>query len=142
MEDFNLIGRNAKDRDATLAERQTRVSRFFETNEQRAASYFVSPELEKAVDVALSLGRPLLLTGEPGSGKTLAAYWIASQLGLPKENFHNFQVRSDSRAIDLCYDFDAVSWFRESQIATEKLKRSASSKHASSDWPSVGVNAT
>ncbi|TCA23621.1 AAA family ATPase [Rhizobium leguminosarum bv. viciae] len=117
MEDFSLIGRGIADRDETLKERQARVDQFFESDEQRAATYFVTKGLEKAVDVALTLGRPLLLTGEPGSGKTLAAYWIASQLGLLEANFHKFQVRSDSRAIDLCYNFDAVSWFRESQIS-------------------------
>ncbi|MGM4914929.1 AAA family ATPase [Rhizobium sp. 768_B6_N1_8] len=118
MEGFSLITRDPSVSKETLAERQRRVSQFFELNEQRAGSYVVSPGLEKAVDVALSLGRPLLLTGEPGCGKTLAAYWIAHQLGLLKTNFHKFQVRSDSRAGDLCYNFDAVSWFRDSQIAS------------------------
>ncbi|AIC31317.1 ATPase domain-containing protein (plasmid) [Rhizobium etli bv. mimosae str. IE4771] len=124
MEGFSLIGRGTADRDKTLKERQTRVDQFFESNEQRAETYFVTAELEKAVDVALTLGRPLLLTGEPGSGKTLAAFWVASKLGLPKDHFHEFQVRSDSRAIDICYNFDAVSWFRQSQIASAPVEKS------------------
>lgn len=123
MEGFSLINRDPKSRDATLAERQRRVTQFFEMNEKRAETYVVSPGLEKAVDVALSLGRPLLLTGEPGCGKTLAAYWIAAQLRLDEDHFHKFQVRSDSRAIDLCYNFDAVSWFRDSQIAGMKAEK-------------------
>jgi MoxR-like ATPase len=73
-----------------------------------------------AVNVALSLGRPLLLTGDPGSGKTSAAAWIAQTIALPETCVHEFQVRSDSRARDMRYDFDAVTWFRASQLAPDQ----------------------
>lgn len=125
MHAFGLIGRPAEDAAAILSERQERVDRFFETNKARATSYVASPELRAAADVALTLGRPLLLTGEPGSGKTLAAFWLAAQLGLlTDEYFHEYQVRSDSRSRDICYNFDAVSWFRQSQIAQKELDKS------------------
>ncbi|WEZ85497.1 hypothetical protein P6U16_25865 (plasmid) [Rhizobium sp. 32-5/1] len=124
MQTFALIGRDPKDRDATLLERQKRVDRFVESNATRAVGYVSSPPLRAAVDVALTLGRPLLLTGEPGSGKTLAAYWLAAQLGLPVSHVHRFQVRSDSRARDACYQFDAVSWFRDSQIPGKAVEKS------------------
>lgn len=124
MDEFSLIGRVGDG--AILDERQKRVDRFFDTNKARAASYVASLELKTAIDVALTLGRPLLLTGEPGSGKTLAAFWLASQLGLlTDDHFHEYQVRSDSRARDICYDFDAVSWFRLSQIAQKEVDKSA-----------------
>ena len=50
--------------------------------------------------VIQSISRPILLTGEPGSGKTLAAYWIASRLKLSDGNMLEFHVKSDSRAKD------------------------------------------
>lgn len=79
--------------------------------------YEASDALIAAVNVALATGRPLLLTGEPGTGKTSAARWIARRFRLP---FHQFQVRSDSRAGDLLYTFDTVDHFRLSQIAAMK----------------------
>ncbi|WP_426232352.1 AAA family ATPase [Pararhizobium sp. DWP3-4] len=116
MKEFSLISRLGA-KSEILEERQRRVTQFFERHAERATSYVASLELRAAVDVALSLGRPLLLTGEPGSGKTLAAYWLKLQLDLPDSHFLEYQVRSDSRARDVCYNFDAVSWFRESQIS-------------------------
>ncbi|MBZ9763373.1 MoxR family ATPase [Mesorhizobium sp. CA8] len=122
MQGFSLIDRQADGTEAILKERQKRVNLFFDTNRARAGTYVASAELKTAADVALTLGRPLLLTGEPGSGKTLAAFWLASRLGLLSEDhFHEYQVRSDSRARDICYDFDAVSWFRKSQIEQDDV---------------------
>lgn len=75
--------------------------------------------LLEAADVAMILGTPLLLTGEPGSGKTSAAYYLASQLNLPKPFEHD--VKSSSTAKDLLYEFDEVARFRDSS-AREKRK--------------------
>lgn len=122
MDEFSLISRPGA-KSEILQERQRRVAQFFEKNTERAKSYVASSELQTAVDVALSLGRPLLLTGEPGSGKTLAAFWLKIQLDLPDSHFMDYQVRSDSRARDVCYNFDAVSWFRESQISKTELDK-------------------
>ena len=88
-----------------------------------AATYFATGGLKNASNVALTLGRPLLITGEPGSGKTSAAYWIARVLGISKERFHVFPVRSDTRAKSLRYDFDAVNWFRQSQIEKKQVDK-------------------
>lgn len=118
---------------AKLEQREIRVKRFYGEPPPRTdpfkakralAGTYIPGDLVAAVDVALTLGRPLLLTGEPGSGKTLAAYWIANKLGLlDEQHFHEFPVKSDSRARDLCYDFDAVTWFRESQIKGEAVDK-------------------
>ncbi|MER9924453.1 MoxR family ATPase [Mesorhizobium sp. M0048] len=106
-----------------LLKRSQRNAPFVKRHEQFASSYVASKDLLMAVNVALTLGRPLLLTGEPGSGKTLAAYWLAYVLDLGKVLV--FNVKSESRGQDLLYSFDAVSWFRESQ--TEALKASGKS---------------
>ncbi|MGJ0509022.1 MAG: AAA family ATPase [Methylocystis sp.] len=120
MASFNLIDAiQTSDVAAVLAERNARVAKFVKRHAEAAPNYIASPELIAAVNVALSLGRPLLLTGEPGSGKTQAAYWLAWKFGIDTANgrFHRFQVRSDSRAAHLIYRYDAASWFRASQIA-------------------------
>lgn len=59
---------------------------------------------------ALSLGEPLLLTGEPGTGKTALAYWLARQLGT---GILHFQVQSTSQARDVRYRYDELRRFRE-----------------------------
>lgn len=68
--------------------------------------------LVAAADVAMILGTPLLLTGEPGSGKTSAAFYLARKLDLPDPLEHN--VKSSSSAKDLLYSFDEVARFRDS----------------------------
>jgi len=75
--------------------------------------YLASRELSAAVNVALTLGMPLLLTGEPGSGKSLLAYSLAWELKLgdPLE----FVVKSDTQGRDLFYQFDTVGRFHASQ---------------------------
>ena len=120
MASFDLIDAvQTSDVAASLAERNARVAKFVKRHAEAAPDYIASPELITAANVALSLGRPLLLTGEPGSGKTQAAYWLAWKFGIDAASgrFHRFQVRSDSRAAHLIYRYDAASWFRASQIA-------------------------
>jgi len=65
-----------------------------------------------AVNVALLLGQPLLLTGEPGTGKTHLAYHVAWQLGL---KVLKFETKSDSKAPDLFYIYDALRHFHAVQ---------------------------
>jgi MoxR-like ATPase len=98
-----------------IARRAERNSRFVRSYKDVAPSYVTSERFAAAVNVALSVGRPLLLTGEPGSGKTLTAYWLAHVLDLG--DVLEFNVKSESRAQELLYAFDAVSWFRESQAS-------------------------
>ena len=119
MSEFDLIARVKEvGAERALATRVERLKPFAKRHSEFAADYVSSPPLTTAVNVALSLGRPLLLTGEPGSGKTLAAYWLANVFGLGE--VLEFHVKSDSHARDLCYQFDAVSWFRELQIINKE----------------------
>jgi MoxR-like ATPase len=67
--------------------------------------YRATKELEDAVNLAIALGRPLLLQGDPGSGKTRLAYAVAYALGLPLEEIH---VKSTTQARDLLYTYDAI----------------------------------
>lgn len=81
------------------------------------SSYAVSKDLADAVNVALILGRPLLLTGEPGVGKTQLAYKVAYELRLP---LHKFEAKSTSQAKDLFYTYDAISAFRLANEASAR----------------------
>ena len=75
--------------------------------------YLTSPELEEAVNLAIALGRPLLLQGDPGCGKTRLAYAVAFSLGLPLEECY---IKSTSRAQDLLYTYDAVSRLYDAEL--------------------------
>jgi MoxR-like ATPase len=80
---------------------------------QEAAAYIPHPDLISAVNVALVLGRPLLVTGEPGCGKTKLANSIAWQLGLLGP--FKFVAKSTSQARDAFYSYDALGRFHASQ---------------------------
>jgi MoxR-like ATPase len=75
--------------------------------------YRAGSELAAAVDTALTLGMPLLLTGEPGSGKSGLAYSLAWELGL--DDMLHFPVKSDTESRDLFYRFDTVGRFHAAQ---------------------------
>lgn len=79
--------------------------------------YLPSRELVEAVNIALYLRRPLLLEGEPGSGKTRLAYAIAYELGYPLKECY---IRSTSRAQDLLYTYDAVRRLYDIQERSSK----------------------
>jgi MoxR-like ATPase len=70
-----------------------------------------------AVNVALALGQPLLITGEPGCGKSTLAGWIAARLGF--DRLLRFQTRSTSVARELFYHFDAIGRFNAAQTRSE-----------------------
>jgi MoxR-like ATPase len=81
------------------------------------ARHFVAGEpLAEAINTAIAIGDPLLLTGEPGTGKTQAAYYTAWLLGV---KCIHFQVKSDASARDLLYDFDMVRYFRDAHLEKE-----------------------
>lgn len=80
--------------------------------------YYIAGEgLRKAVNVALALGQPLLVTGEPGTGKTQLADSIAWELGLPKLEFF---TKTTSTATDLFYQYDALRRFQDAQMPEKK----------------------
>jgi len=82
------------------------------------AEYIVTDELQMAVDAALTLGRPLLVKGEPGTGKTQLAIEIAKRLSAPLYQWH---IKSTTRAQNGLYEYDAVSRLRDSQLGEEKV---------------------
>jgi MoxR-like ATPase len=80
------------------------------------ARQFCPPKgLVNAINAAIASRSPLLLTGEPGTGKTEAAYYLAKYFGLDAP--YHFQVRSDSTARHLRYDFDAVAYLHDAYLA-------------------------
>jgi MoxR-like ATPase len=78
----------------------------------RPEAYIAEPGLVNAVNVSLMLDRPLLLTGEPGTGKSQLAYSLAWELGLGEPL--KFETKSTSTARDLFYTFDTVGRFKSS----------------------------
>jgi MoxR-like ATPase len=93
----------------------------------REGSYHPSAGLVAAANAALVLGMPLLLTGEPGCGKTDFASAVAGVLGWP---CHTCFVRSDSRARDLLYSYDALRRFGDAQYGSAREKqRARDSRH-------------
>ncbi|HEU5137067.1 MAG TPA: MoxR family ATPase [Steroidobacteraceae bacterium] len=82
-------------------------------------SYVATPDLMMAVNAAVTLGRPLLIKGEPGTGKTQLAAEIASALQRPLYEWH---IKSTSKAHQGLYEYDAVSRLRDSQLGEEKVR--------------------
>jgi MoxR-like ATPase len=84
-----------------------------------SSHYVASPDLLLAVNAAITLQRPLLIKGEPGTGKTLLAEEVAAALGLPLLQWH---IKSSTKAQQGLYEYDAVSRLRDSQLGDERVR--------------------
>lgn len=80
--------------------------------------YIATDDLKLAVNAALTLGRPLLIKGEPGTGKTHLAQEVAAALDRPLLQWH---IKSTTKAQQGLYEYDAVSRLRDSQLGDEKV---------------------
>jgi MoxR-like ATPase len=86
---------------------------------QGSEQYVATQDLMLAVNAAITLRRPLLVKGEPGTGKTMLAEEVASALGLPLLQWH---IKSTTKAQQGLYEYDAVSRLRDSQLGDEKVR--------------------
>src|SRR5271156_6406844 len=84
----------------------------------RTEQYGATDELTRAVNAAITLARPLLIKGEPGTGKTQLAQEIARSLARPLYEWH---IKSTSKAQQGLYEYDAVSRLRDSQLGDERV---------------------
>ncbi len=81
-------------------------------------NYIATRDLEVAVNASVTLQRPLLVKGEPGTGKTVLAHEIAKAMNMPLIEWH---VKSTTKAQQGLYEYDAVSRLRDGQLGEEKV---------------------
>src|ERR1043166_8402985 len=81
-------------------------------------SYIATDDLKLAVNASIALQRPLLVKGEPGTGKTMLALEVAAALGRPLFQWH---IKSTSKAQQGLYEYDAVSRLRDSQLGDARV---------------------
>ncbi len=81
--------------------------------------YVATDDLKIAVNAAIALERPLLIKGEPGTGKTVLAYEIAKALNAPLITWH---IKSTTKAMQGLYEYEAVTRLRDSQLGDERVK--------------------
>ena len=81
--------------------------------------YVATDDLKVAVNAAIALQRPLLVKGEPGTGKTVLALEVARAIGCPIIEWH---IKSTTKAQQGLYEYDAVSRLRDSQLGDERVK--------------------
>ncbi len=83
------------------------------------SGYVATDDLKIAVNAAITLERPLLVKGEPGTGKTVLALEVAKSVGAPLIEWH---VKSTTKALQGLYEYDAVSRLRDSQLGDERVQ--------------------
>lgn len=88
------------------------------TRFQGTQDYVATDDLRVAVNAAITLQRPLLVKGEPGTGKTVLAQEVAKALGQPLQSWH---VKSTTKAQQGLYEYDAVSRLRDSQLGDPRV---------------------
>ncbi len=82
-------------------------------------TYVATEDLRIAVNASITLERPLLIKGEPGTGKTVLAFEVAQAIGVPIIQWH---IKSTTKAQQGLYEYDAVSRLRDSQLGDERVK--------------------
>src|SRR5690349_14699709 len=82
-------------------------------------AYVATDDLKIAVNAAITLERPLLVKGEPGTGKTVLALEIAKAIGAPLITWH---IKSTTKALQGLYEYEAVTRLRDSQLGDERVK--------------------
>jgi len=83
------------------------------------ADYVATDDLKIAVNASIALERPLLIKGEPGTGKTVLAYEVAKALDAPLITWH---IKSTTKALQGLYEYEAVTRLRDSQLGDERVK--------------------
>jgi len=83
------------------------------------AAYVATDDLKVAVNAAITLERPLLVKGEPGTGKTVLAIEVAKAIGAPLIEWH---IKSTTKALQGLYEYDAVSRLRDSQLGDARVR--------------------
>jgi MoxR-like ATPase len=115
--DFHLVrgSRDSNRHDPAAARQQLEACKLPQSLRDFKASaphFQLDPDLETAINMALAVGAPLLLTGEPGTGKTQVAYYLGWYFGI---EVFDYPVKSTSTAEDMKYDFDAVAYLHAAQ---------------------------
>ncbi len=106
----------------TIAKRKLELPQFkplFKLEDEK--NYIAEPGLRNAVNVAIALGQPLLLTGEPGTGKTQLASSISYELALGSPLI--FNTKTTSTATDLFYQYDSLRRFQDAQFSDKEDKK-------------------
>ena len=100
-------------------------------------SYVATDDLTMAVNAAVTLERPLLVKGEPGTGKTELARQVSAALGLPMIEWH---IKSTTKARQGLYEYDAVSRLRDSQLGDERVHDVANYIKKGKLWQAFGAD--
>jgi len=125
MTDFDLVRRDldrkTHDPESARSKLAARILPRAVTDFTASAPFFqLDEKLETAINMALAVGAPLLLTGEPGTGKTQVAWFLGWYFGI---EVFPYQVRSTSTSEDLKYDFDAVGYLRTAHDPSPEKRR-------------------
>jgi MoxR-like ATPase len=100
-------------------------------------SYVASDDLRVAVNAAIALQRPLLIKGEPGTGKTVLAHEVAKAIGAPLIEWH---IKSTTKAQQGLYEYDAVSRLRDSQLGDGRVQDIANYIKRGKLWDAFTAN--
>jgi MoxR-like ATPase len=99
--------------------------------------YVASDDLRVAVNAAIALQRPLLIKGEPGTGKTVLAHEVAKAIGAPLIEWH---IKSTTKAQQGLYEYDAVSRLRDSQLGDGRVQDIANYIKRGKLWDAFTAN--